>query len=261
MAEQYRFFDSAEDDIREYTAAEFAEYFSRFLSDGLYAENGKAGLQVTPGIGLQVQIAPGYAFVRGYMYHNDATLSFALDPADTMLDRIDRVVLRFDEVAREIRLAVKTGSFSSTPTAPELEVTSTVKELGLAQVRIHKGTTSLTVKDITDERLTSACGLVSSLIDIPAQEMWDVWNKALDDIEVAWAQQTASINQEWQQQTAAIDGDWQAQTGGVNTDWDTIKANWQAWFDSVKTTLGSRFFSGPAEPVDIQPGDHWLKEV
>jgi hypothetical protein len=51
MAEHCRFFNSAEDDLREYTAAEFAEYFSRFLSDGLYTINGRAGLKVTPGRG------------------------------------------------------------------------------------------------------------------------------------------------------------------------------------------------------------------
>ena len=75
MAEHYRFFNSTEDDVREYLAAEFAEYFSRFLSDGLYTENGRAGLKVSPGVGLQVQVATGYAFVRGYMYHNDAALT------------------------------------------------------------------------------------------------------------------------------------------------------------------------------------------
>lgn len=239
MAENFRFFNSAEGDVREYLASEFAEYFSCFLSDGLYTENGKAGLQVTPGTGLQVQVATGYAFIRGYMYHNDAALAKTLDPADTMLDRIDRVVLRFDEVAREIRVAVKTGAFSSTPTAPGLEITSTVKELGLAQVYVRKGATGLTTKDVTDERLTSACGLVSSLIDIPAAEMWDVWNQTLNAIEAAWV----------------------AKQGDIQGEWDGIKANWQTWFDSVKTTLGSRFFSGPTEPMDIQSGDHWLKEV
>jgi hypothetical protein len=64
MAEHCRFFNSAEDDLREYTAAEFAEYFSRFLSDGLYTINGRAGLKVTPGAGLSINIDTGYAFIR-----------------------------------------------------------------------------------------------------------------------------------------------------------------------------------------------------
>lgn len=221
MAEHYRFFNSAEGDVREYLAAEFAEYFNRFLSDGLYVENGQAGLKVTPGSGLGVQVAPGYAFVRGYMYHNDAPLVFGLEPADSVLDRMDRVVLRFDEVAREIRLGVKTGAFSSTPTAPALEITATVKELGLARVLVKHGATTIRQQDITDERLTDACGLVSSLIEVPAQEMWDAWNLAL---------------------------------AGIATDW-------QGWFESVQNDLGVRVMIGETEPADIQAGDLWFKVV
>lgn len=221
MAEHYRFFNSAEGDVREYLAAEFAEYFSRFLSDGLYTENGQAGLKVTPGDGLQVQVATGYAFIRGYMYHNDASLTFDIEAADSVLDRMDRVVLRFDEVAREIRLAVKTGSFSSTPTAPSLEITATVKELGLARVLIKHGATTIRQQDITDERLTDACGLVSSLIEVPAQEMWDAWHLAL---------------------------------AGIATDW-------QGWFESVQNDLGVRVMIGETEPADIQAGDLWFKVV
>lgn len=239
MAEHFRFFNSAEGDVREYLASEFAEYFSRFLTNGLYTENGQAGLKVTPGEGLQVQVAPGYAFIRGYMYHNDAALAFALGPADSMLERIDRVVLRFDEVAREIRLAIKPGAFSSSPVAPALEETATVKELGLARVYVGKGVTSLTTQKITDERLTEACGLVSSLIEIPAQEMWDVWAQAMTDIETAWSQQS----------------------DGIDADWDVLKAAWQQWFDSVQNEVGVRVMIGPTEPPNLAPGDLWFREV
>jgi hypothetical protein len=221
MAEHFRFFNSAEGDIREYLAADFAEYFSRFLSDGLYVQNGQAGLKVTPGEGLGVEVASGYAFLRGYLYHNDAPLFLDLEPADTILDRLDRVVLRFDEVAREIRLAVKPGEFSSTPVAPVLEVTGSIKELGLAQIFVKHGATNLVTGAITDERLSEACGLVSSLIEVPVSEMWAIWNEALDD----------------------------------------IGANWLSWFESVQETLGVRVMVGETEPPAIQTGDLWLKVV
>ncbi len=221
MTEHYRFFNSMEEDVREYLAADFAEYFSLFLSDGLYAEDGRAGLKVVPAEGLKVEVALGYAFIRGYMYHNDASSVFDLAPADTVLDRLDRVVLRFDEVAREIKLTVKTGEFSSTPAAPALEESSTIKELGLAQVLVKHGASNILTKDITDERLTEACGLVSSLVEIPAQEMWDVWNQALAG----------------------------------------IGANWLAWFESVQETLGSRLMIGETEPTGINAGDLWFRVV
>ena len=177
MAEYFRFFNSSEGDPREYTASEFAEYFSQFLSDGLYAQDGNAGLKVTAGTGLNIKIAPGYAFVRGYLYKNDATINIALDPADSMLNRIDRVVLRFDEVAREIKVALKKGTFTSTPQPPVVVISDTVRELTLAQVKIKAGATGLTAADITDERLTDKCGLVELLASIPFSDMMDQWNE------------------------------------------------------------------------------------
>lgn len=243
MAEHYRFFNSADGDVREYTASEFAEYFSRFLSDGLYTENGKAGLQVTPGDGLSVKIATGYAFVRGYMYHNDTELIKELDSADSMLDRIDRIVLRFDEVEREIKVVVKKGTFSSTPQPPAIEVTGTVKEMTLAQVRIRAGVNSISFNDITDERFKDTCGLVSSLIDIPAQEMWDVWNRALSDIENAWSNQSDNIQSEW------------------DSKFSQIKSEWENWFQGKQNLVGGVIFSGEEEPVGITAGDYWFREV
>ncbi len=239
MAEHYRFFNSAEDDLREYTAAEFAEYFSRFLSDGLYTVNGRAGLKVSPGTGLSVNIDTGYAFIRGYMYKNDSEMTRTLEPADTMLDRIDRIILSFDEVAREIKVVVKKGTFSSTPQAPAIEVSSTVKEMTLAQVRIRKSSAAISTQDITDERFLATCGLVSSLIDIPAQEMWDIWNDALDSIEAQWDAREETIQGEW----------------------DLMKASWQDWFADKQLEAGAKVFLGVTEPTHIAIGDLWFREL
>lgn len=239
MAERYRFFNYEEDDYQEYTAADFAEYFSRFLTDGLYTENGQIGLKISPGSGLSVNIGTGYAFVRGYMYHNDMEMAKTLDGADSMLDRIDRIVLKFDEVAREIRVQVKKGNFSSTPQPPAIEVTDTIKEMTLAQVRIRKGSTTINANDITDERFLDTCGLVSSLIDIPASEMWDIWNNTLNGIELEWTNKQ----------------------GNIQNEWDNIKANWENWFNGKQNLVGGAVFSGKEEPAEIVAGDYWFKEV
>lgn len=178
MSEKYRFFNYSEGDEVEYQASEFAEYFSRFLSDGVYTESGQLGLKVSSGSGLSINVATGYAYVRGYMYHNDDILNKALDAPDSVLDRIDRIVLRFDEVNRNIKIEVKKGAFSSSPTPPTLINSSTVKELSLAQVRIRKNATSISATDITDERLSEFCGMVSLLVDVPLNDLlaeWQAW--------------------------------------------------------------------------------------
>lgn len=167
MAEHYRFFDSVEGDIREYLSKDFAEYFSRFLGDGIYQIDNKIGLQVMPSSGLGIEIGTGYAHIRGYFYHNDSTLAKQLDVADSVLDRIDRIVLRLDVINRSIQVVVKKGTFSSTPQPPEIKVSSTVKEMTLAQVRIRKGATSISAQDIIDERLSQNCGIVTLTVPVP----------------------------------------------------------------------------------------------
>lgn len=259
MTEHYRFFNSTAEDVREYLASEFAEYFSRFLSDGLYTEDGQAGLQVSAGEGLQVSIEAGYAFVRGYMYHNDVALTKDLQAADANLNRIDRVVLRFDEVARTILLAVKTGAVASSPVPPALEITDTVKELALAQVYVKAGATTIT--SVTDERLTENCGLVSSLIDIPAGEMWEQWLRMMNDIEAAWLAQTTGIDEDWDDLTTLINAEWDAQTSAIANEWNTHKTAWESWFESLAYAAGNRLYVGEEEPAELEIGDFWVKVI
>lgn len=237
MAEYFRFFNTSADDPREYLAADFAEYFSRFLTDGLYVDEGNTSLKPVPGTGLSVKINPGYAFIRGYMYHNDADLQLNLEPADNVLSRMDRVVLRFDEVAREIRLRIKTGTFASEPTPPSLEESSTVKELGIARVLVPNNLSEIKVQHITDDRFTDACGVVSSLITIPIQDLWN-----------SWLEQRGDIYNEWESQSDEIDGEWSG-----------FKVNWVNWFESVQNDLGIRVMIGEEEPANMEVGDLWFK--
>ena len=168
MAEYFRFFDSTENDVREYTAAEFSEYFSKFLSDGVYTENGEMGLKVTTINGFNIRVSPGYAFIRGYMYKNDADIELTLDPPDVVLDRIDRVVLKLDIVNRTINIQLKKGTLGSQPSPPSLIDNSSVKELPIAQIRVNHGASSGIIKD---ERVP-----VHSLIEIPYEDMVEEFN-------------------------------------------------------------------------------------
>ena len=196
MAEYSGFFNSIVGDVREYSAAEFAEYFSRFISDGVYSENEQLGLRVTAD-GMNANVATGFAYIRGYVYKNDTELSKPIEPADNTLNRIDRLVLRFDEVEREIRAEVKTGSYSSSPAPPSLENTGTVKELSLAQIRVNAKASTV---QVTDERLTEYCGQVSLIIDMPLNDLmaeWDAWIAANSADFDSWRSQEEAYFNTW----------------------------------------------------------------
>ena len=170
MAEYSKFFNSAEGDIREYPAAEFAGYFGKFLSNGVYTIDELMGLKVSTVTGFQIKVSPGAALINGYEYINDADINFTLSGSDVVLGRIDRVVLKLDIVNRNMKVLVKKGSLGSVPNAPTLTKTNDIIELPLAQIRIDKNTNTGV---ITDERVP-----IHSLIEIPYGDLrteFDEW--------------------------------------------------------------------------------------
>jgi parallel beta-helix repeat protein len=176
MAEAYRFFDSTEGDERLYTADEFAEYFRRVLTDGIF--NGGTNLKVeASGTDIQTHIQPGYAWLQGYMYKVDSEPLFLRhEYPDSNLDRIDRVVIRLDKRLehRYIKAIILTGTPAANPTPPALTRDENIFEISLAQVRIKKGKSYIEPNQITDERLNpDVCGLVNSLIQVDTQTMFD----------------------------------------------------------------------------------------
>ncbi len=173
MAEKYGFFDSTPEDKREYNMKEFAEYFARVLTNGIF--NGGTNLQVTcTGSDINSVLNPGYAWINGYMYRNDSDLPLAHDLPDSVSDRIDRIVLRLDLslTGRYLRAFVLKGTPADEPVAPELTRNETVWEISLAQVRIIHGKSFIEAAQIADERLNQdVCGLVNSLVTVDTAAM------------------------------------------------------------------------------------------
>lgn len=180
MAEYFRFFNSTEQDVREYQASEFAEYFEAFIPDGVYFAD---GLVVTNGTGLEVILGTGCANIRGYFYKNDAPIIFTLDPADSVLNRIDRIVIKLDIINRTMKAILKKGTLGSNPVPPALIDNSSVKEIPIAQIKVNANATS---GIIVDERV-----IIPSLKDIgtrifigteenPSMRAGDIWIKEVD---------------------------------------------------------------------------------
>ena len=80
---------------REYLAEDFASYFSKFISNGVFP-NPSTGLQViaadTPN--MTVTLSVGYGYINGYKYENTAPLTFSIGVADGVLNRKDAIFIR-----------------------------------------------------------------------------------------------------------------------------------------------------------------------
>lgn len=166
MAITSGFFNSINGD-RTYDADQISDYFLKLISNGVFATPSNA-MQVQAGGGMIVNVSAGWGFINCKWINNSSPYSLQIDAADVILNRIDRVVLRLDKSteARNITIAVKTGSVGATPTAPALTRSGDIYELSLAQIYVAAGATSISQANITDERAnTAVCGWVIGLID------------------------------------------------------------------------------------------------
>lgn len=149
---------------RRYKAEDFREYFASFIGNGVFP-NPSTQLQVLSNNDMTVTISEGKGFINGAIYHNTESLILKIDAADGVLNRIDRIVLRFDNLERSITCKVKKGTFASNPISPGLQRDADAYELCIAEIKINKGAVSILQSNITDTRLdSSVCGIVTQTV-------------------------------------------------------------------------------------------------
>lgn len=253
MAERFRFFDSIDgEDERYYTADEFAEYFRRFIRNGIFNGSGD-NLQVgAEGQDMRTYVKPGYAWIEGYLYKIDIEpLILEHSTADPELNRIDRVIIRLDKSLekRYVRAFILKGTPAVAPTIPELTRNENIYEIALAQVEILAGKSFIEQHQITDERLNNdVCGVVTHLFDqVNTSELFNEWlsylnyKKAQGDSKfLSW--QEYLVEKENQVNKAVEDFIFflqDAEDGDI-TQWLEdfklrIKQEWQVWFDEQQT--------------------------
>ncbi len=141
MAETYGFFNSAEDDVRSYSAEDLASALGILVSDGI--AGGSQALSASRD-GLTVTAGAGGAVIDGYWYKNSTTKTFEVSPPSSGV-RYDRIVVRLNRTAGTIKLVYRKGTAQD---APELYDNSTYREIPVCRLVV----VPTTVTGITDER-------------------------------------------------------------------------------------------------------------
>ena len=100
---------------RTYTSEQFALYFSKLFSNGVYGAD-STGLQVTALNGnMYITVAAGAFFINGRFYANDEDENILITAGDIHYGRYDRVVARADFVNRICGVYVLEGTPSANP--------------------------------------------------------------------------------------------------------------------------------------------------
>lgn len=221
MAYRTGFFDAIDSD-RTYGAADMSHYYEGLISDGVLANFGR-GCKVLSNNDMSVSITPGKAYINGRYIQIDSNEVLTLDQASSSLNRIDAIVLRFDnsQAVRNIVPTVKKGEPASNPVVPAIENTIEVKEICIATVYIKALASAFTDSSITDTRAnTDICGFVTGLItQVDTADLFLQW-------QTAYEEQHESVKQ------------WINSYENELVDWETSqKIGFEAWFSSLTEQL------------------------
>lgn len=144
---------------RDYLASQWQEFMQMFLGNGVFVSPVNQ-CKVIPGTGLTVIVTPGWAFINGSWYHNNANLVINLSPNTTSSSRIDSIKLRYSDSTRSINALGFTGETT-------LVRGESVYDLKIAEVTVPVGAVTISAANITDTRSNeNVCGFVKGLIDV-----------------------------------------------------------------------------------------------
>ena len=157
MAKRFGFFNSINGD-RKYLATDISQAFNVAVTTGLQAI--PDSFKIVPNDGMTVKMLPGGCMIYGAFCVDNEDEIIELDAADGELNRIDRIVVRYDRFERSIKTVVIKGTPALNPTAPAPLRDENQFDLVLADIRVNKAVTSITASDITDMRYSELCGFI-----------------------------------------------------------------------------------------------------
>ena len=217
---------------RPFNADDFAKYFGTLIKNGVFPNPSTNFQCIADQETMAVKMEAGICWIDGHLGYDDNVHILEIDTADSVLDRIDRIVLRKDVLDRDIHWVVKKGEMSGKPVAPTLQRDENAWELGIADVKVAHGTVSISQSMVTDTRLnTELCGLVTGTVtQIDTTTLFnqlEQWKKEYIEATNTWTTEQEQAFLNWKQLFETAATDWRA---GEEQKFDE-------WLQSIKGKL------------------------
>lgn len=155
---EFGFYNSKSDSIREYDAKQFGKLFDGVITDGVFPTIGNQFKVVSSNSGMKIKVNTGKAWLNHTWNECTQIMEFKLDDSSIDYARMDAVILRIEsnELVRENKLYVKTGTVSQSPIPPELEINEATQvwEYPIAIIKIPKDS-----KIISNSNIINLVGL------------------------------------------------------------------------------------------------------
>ncbi|MBD5503473.1 MAG: hypothetical protein HDR09_06945 [Lachnospiraceae bacterium] len=225
---------------RVYKAEDWAWYFATFIANGVFPKPSD-GLQVIAYDKMEIKVNAGYAFINGYAFRNPASMSITLSTAEGALNRIDRVIIRWDLTQRDMYLTVLKGVPSAKPVAAALTRNTEIWELAIADIYVGKGVTKIQTKDITDQRFNSAvCGIVKGTIEeIDASVLTKQFNDFFNTYSQAVLDEFSVYKQDMEKYLSEIAGVYEHYISITESLFTQYESQFSERYNSFENTLDS----------------------
>lgn len=190
MALTYGFYNSISGD-RRYNAKQMSTLFDGIIRDGVFATVGQS-LMVSAGSDMTINVGTGRAWFNGTWTNNDAPLPLVVPPSETVLNRIDAVVLEVNET-NEVRansIKILKGTPATIPTNPTLTNSELVHQYPLAYIYVGANVSSIIQANITNKIGTTSTPFVTGILQTVTVEMltaqweseFDTWLDHIKDL-------------------------------------------------------------------------------
>ena len=263
MSVTYGFYNAQEHD-RLYNAEQVSQLFDGLISNGVYQSIGNA-MVVTASSGMTVTVGTGRAWFAHTWTLNDAAYPLTLDAAQSIVSRIDAIVLEIDarRSYRRNRFTIVKGTpTSGTPSKPTLTNTDDVHQYPLAWITIGKDVTAITQSVIENAVGTSSCPFVTGIVQqmsISAllaqwQAQWEEW---LEDFQT---EQTGDF-ESWRAIQEAAYESWVATQQQTYSDWITNHQNDFLEFEEEQQEQFDEWFANLHYVLDGDVAGHLQNEI
>lgn len=162
---------------REYDASQFAEYFSNFISNGVYI-NPANQLKVEFVSERTVKVKSGKAFLLGYWYKLKEDATVTIPPNSTSGDIVTSICITYDKISRQANLTVRENVGSALPRNDDRYF-----DLVIWTVTIKPATSVLSPSLMQDRRPDKKyCGYVAAVVtDIDTTDLFKQFTDAFNE--------------------------------------------------------------------------------
>lgn len=243
------FFPSLSGD-RKYSALQMGMLFDGLIQDGVYMGIGKHFEVTAVENTMSVAVASGRAWFNHTWTYNDAPVTMQLEPAESLIPRIDSVVLTVDtnENARRNYLSILKGKGSVNPVRGDLVNDEKKHQYVIADIYVPAATTKITAGNITQfvgTNITPYVVGVNQKVDFSAQiDSWNArYNEYIDTAEANFDTWMKKVRGELETYITGSKSE-------ISNYTEATKKTFDQWFAELKVTLSGNVAANLQRGID-----------